>query len=37
MEPVKYILIVLMVGMVARGLWSLAAAGRQIAEYKKES
>lgn len=37
MEPVKFILALLMVGMIARGLWSLAAAGKQIAEYKKES
>ncbi|AEJ81495.1 hypothetical protein 14Stepyanka_00022 [Erwinia phage Stepyanka] len=37
MEAMKIVLVVLMVGMVARGLWSLAAAGKQIAEYKKES
>lgn len=35
MEPYKYVLIVLTVGLVARGLWSLAAAGVQISEYKK--
>lgn len=35
MEPIKYVLIPLMVGMIARGLWSLAFAGWQIAEYKK--
>ncbi|QFR42370.1 hypothetical protein [Pantoea phage vB_PagP-SK1] len=33
----KIVLVVLMVGMVARGLWSLAAAGKQISEYKKAS
>lgn len=35
METVKVVMVVVMVGMVARGLWSLAAAGIQISEYKK--
>lgn len=35
METVKVLMVVVMVGMVARGLWSLAAAGIQISEYKK--
>lgn len=35
METVKIVMVVVMVGLVARGLWSLVAAGVQISEYKK--
>lgn len=35
METMKIVMVVVMVGLVARGLWSLAAAGIQISEYKK--